>query len=394
MINPQWAEKDFYAVLGVGKDASAAEIKKRYRVLAKELHPDTNKGDAKDEERFKAVSEAYDVLADAATRKEYDEARALFSSGGGRAGGFGGGRQGVDLNDLINQMRGGGGAPGSGGGGFGDILGGLFGGGRRATAQPRRGADLETEATLKFGDALAGVTLPLRLSGEAPCAVCSGTGAKAGTTPRLCPTCQGAGQTSRNAGGFAFPEPCRECRGRGMVVDDPCLTCLGSGRGQSSRTIHARIPAGVRDGQKIRLKGKGGPGERGGPNGDLYVRVHVEPHPVFGRKGEHVTIAVPITYPEAALGAQVTVPTPAGSTVTVKIPPGTASGRTFRVRGKGAPKGPAGGHPGGHGDLLVTVEVAVPHRLSKAAHEALEAYREATAGDDPRADLQARAKGV
>jgi molecular chaperone DnaJ len=154
----------------------------------------------------------------------------------------------------------------------------------------------------------------------------------------------------------------------------------------------------VRDGQKIRLKGKGGPGERGGPNGDLYVRVHVEPHPVFGRKGEHVTITVPVTYPEAALGAQVAVPTPAGSTVTVKIPAGTASGRTFRVRGKGAPRGAAAGHPaghaGGHGDLLVTVEVAVPHRLSKAAREALEAYRAETAGDDPRADLQARAKEV
>ncbi len=398
MINPQWAEKDFYAVLGVAKDASAAEIKKRYRGLAKELHPDTNKGDAKAEERFKAVSEAYDVLADAATRKEYDEARALFSSGGFRGfpGAGGGGRQGADLNDLLSQMRGGG---AGGGGGLGDLLGGLFGGGgRRASAQPRRGADLETEATLKFGDALAGVTLPLRLSGEAPCAVCAGTGAKAGTTPRLCPSCQGAGQTSRNAGGFAFPEPCRECRGRGMVVDDPCPTCLGSGRGQSSRTIHARIPAGVRDGQKIRLKGKGGPGERGGPNGDLYVRVHVEPHPVFGRKGEHVTITVPVTYPEAALGAQVAVPTPAGSTVTVTIPAGTASGRTSRVRAKGAPRGAAAGHPaghaGGHGDLLVTVEVAVPHRLSKAAREALEAYRAETAGDDPRADLQARAKEV
>ena len=179
-----------------------------------------------------------------------------------------------------------------------------------------------------------------------------------------------------------------------MVVDDPCLTCLGSGRAQSSRTIHARIPAGVRDGQKIRLKGKGGPGERGGPTGDLYVRVHVEPHPVFGRKGENLTITVPITYPEAALGAQVAVPTPAGSTVTVQDPAGHRERPHLPGARQGRAQGPRRDGTRGHGDLLVTVEVAVPHRLSKAAREALEAYRDATAGDDPRADLQARAKGV
>jgi len=390
-MNKDWLEKDFYATLGVSKDASADELKKKYRTLARENHPDKNPGDAKAEARFKEVSEAYDVLSDPKTRKEYDEARTLFAGGGfpsgGGAGGFGGfpgggggGQYNVNVEDLFGDSS----------GGFGDFLGGLFnrGGGGGRSRQPRRGQDLESELTLSFDDSLDGVTVPLRLSSDAPCSVCKGTGAKAGTVPRVCPTCDGTGQTSRNAGGFAFAEPCPSCRGRGLFVDDPCPSCRGSGRGTSTRTVQARIPAGVKDGSKIRLKGKGGPGERGGPAGDLFVTVHVNDHPVFGRKNNNVTITVPVTFSEAALGSQIAVPTPRGGSVTVKIPAGTSNGRTFRVRGKGIR-----GKDGKNGDLLVTVEVAVPQNMSDEAREALRAYADLTETEDPRKDLAAMAGG-
>jgi len=378
-VNKDWLDKDFYAVLGVGKDAKADEIKKKYRSLARELHPDKNPGDAKAEERFKAVSEAYDVLSDEAKRKEYDEARTLFASGGfgPRGGGSGPGNFNVNLEDLF----GGGEA-----GGFGEFLGGIFNRGRGGRAQPpRRGQDLESDLTISFEDTMDGVTVPLRLSSEAACGSCHGTGAKAGTVPRICPTCSGSGQTARNAGGFAFAEACTDCRGRGMIVDDPCTACRGSGRGISTRTVQARIPAGVKDGARIRLAGKGGPGERGGPNGDLFVQVRVTDHPVFGRKGDHVTVNVPVTFVEAALGADIGVPTPRGQ-VTVKIPAGTANGRTFRVRGKGARR-----KDGTNSDVLATVEVAVPQSLSADAREALKAYGEATTDHDPRRDLRTMA---
>lgn len=378
-MNKDWLEKDFYAVLGVSKDASADEMKKKYRKLARELHPDKNPGDAKAEARFKEVSEAYDVLSDPEKRKEYDEARALFASGGFGGGGFGGGGFGggqynVNYEDLFGQDS----------GGFGDFLGGVFnrgrGGGR--ARQPRRGQDLESDLTLSFDDALDGVTVPLRLSSEGSCATCKGTGAKAGTVPRMCPTCNGSGQTARNAGGFAFAEPCPTCKGRGLYVDDPCPSCRGSGRGMSTRTVQARIPAGVKDGSRIRLKGKGGPGERGGPAGDLFVKVSVAAHPVFGRKGENITVDVPVTFAEAALGADISVPTPRGESVKVRIPAGTANGRTFRVRGKGVR-----GKDGKNGDVLATVHVAVPQNMSSEAREALEKFAEATASEDPRKDL-------
>jgi molecular chaperone DnaJ len=392
-MNKDWLEKDFYKVLGVTKGASADEIKKSYRKLARELHPDKNPGDAKAEERFKEVSEAYDVLSDDKKRAEYDEARTLFASGGGgfRGGGFGGGGFGspggfgggqtYDFNDVFGADE----------GGLGDILGNIFSRGRGGTgrrAQPRRGQDVESEITLSFDDALNGVTVPLRLASEAACDSCHGTGARAGTVPRVCPTCEGTGQTTRNAGGFAFAEPCGACAGRGLIVDDPCPTCHGSGRGLSTRTVQARIPAGVKDGARIRLKGKGAPGERGGQNGDLYVVVHVTSHPVFGRKGDNLTVTVPITFTEATLGGQVAVPTPGGGTVTLKIPAGTANGRTFRVRGKGVAR-----KDGTKGDLLASVEVKVPSDLSDEAREALQKYAEATADEDPRADLLAAAKG-
>jgi molecular chaperone DnaJ len=382
MTNTDWANKDFYKVLGVAKDASQAEIKKAYRQLARANHPDSKPGDKAAEERFKGVAEAYDVLGDEQKRKEYDEMRSAFASGGFP---FGAGRPGpggtttFDLGDLF------GGAGGPGGtGGLGDILGGVFGGGtRRTTRAGRRGADVETTTTIGFTEAVEGVTVSLRMASEAPCPECRGTGAKAGSMPRVCPDCDGVGMRAASAGGaFTLNETCPSCRGRGMVVDDPCPRCHGSGRAMSDRIIQARIPAGVKDGQKIKLRGKGAPGEGGGPAGDLLVNVKVEPHHVFGRSGDNLTISVPVTFDEAALGADIKVPTLLGGPVTVKVPPGTPNGRTFRVRGRGAPR-----KDGTKGDLLVTLDVQVPDRLSAEARAAVEAYRAATAGPDPRSRL-------
>jgi molecular chaperone DnaJ len=379
-------EKDYYKTLGVVKGASADEIKKSYRKLARKYHPDANEGDAKAEARFKEISEAYTVLSDEKRRKEYDEARSLFGSGGPRMPGTAGSGSygGFDLGDLF------GGAAGSAGGRLGDLLGGVFNRGGTTTqqARPRRGADVETETTLTFGDAIDGSTVSLRLTGEGPCKACMGTGAKAGTVPRVCPTCEGTGQGSRNLGSFAFSEPCKTCHGRGLVVDDPCPTCSGSGRAMSSRTIQARIPAGVGDGQRIKIPGKGAPGEHGGPAGDLYVRVHVEPHKVFGRSGHNLTLTVPVTFPEAALGAEIKVPSHRGMPVSLRIPAGTPNGRTFRVRGKGVRR-----KDGTYGDMLVTVNVQVPTDLGANAKSAMEAYRDATAGPDPRGDLLRQANG-
>ena len=361
-----YAEKDYYAALGVPKDASAADIKKAYRKLARDLHPDTNPGG---EDRFKEVSEAYDVLSDDTKRREYDEARSLFGSGM-RPGSYpGGGVPGFDLGDLFSRA-------GGQAGGFGDVLGGLFGGRGGSGRAPRRGADVEADVTLAFVDAVRGATVPLRLTTTGPCGTCGGSGAAPGTAPHACDACAGAGVTSRSQGGFAFSEPCRSCRGSGRTVDTPCPTCGGGGRATQGKTLNVRIPAGVTDGQKVRLAGRGSAGERGGPAGDLLVTVHVSPHPWFARKDDHLTVTVPVTFPEAALGAQVSVPTLDGP-VTLKVPAGTTSGRTFRVRGRGVP---------GKGDLLVTVEVAVPQKLSGEARKALEDYA-AAAPDDPRAHL-------
>ena len=393
MSTKDYLEKDYYKVLGVPKTAANDEIKQSYRKLARKYHPDANKGDRKAEERFKEISEAYNTLSDEKKRKEYDEARSLFGGGfrvpgaGGRPGtaGTGGGFGGFDLGDLFGGAE-------AGQGGLGDLLGGVFrnrggGAGAGTQARPRRGADVETEVTLSFSDAVDGTTVPLNLTGEGPCPVCHGTGAKAGTVPKVCPTCEGTGQSSRNLGNFAFSEPCKTCRGRGLVVEDPCQSCNGSGHATSTRTIQARIPAGVNDGQRIKLRGKGAPGERGGPAGDLYVRVHVTPHPVFGRSGGNLTVTVPVTVPEAALGSEIKVPAHRGAPVTVRIPAGTPNGRTFRVRGKGVRRS-----DGTYGDLLVTVDVMVPKNVSTKGRKALEDLREATAGDDPREELLQRAK--
>ncbi|WP_030206192.1 molecular chaperone DnaJ [Streptomyces bikiniensis] len=389
MSTKDFVEKDYYKVLGVPKDATEAEIKKAYRKLARENHPDANKGDTKAEERFKEISEANDVLGDPKRRKEYDEARALFGNGGLRAGGPGGGSFNFDLGDLFGGAQGGAGGFG-GGGGIGDVFGGLFNrGGGGARNQPRRGQDVESEVTLSFTEAIEGATVPLRMSSQQPCTACSGTGDKNGT-PRVCPTCVGTGQVSRGSGGgFSLTDPCVDCKGRGLMAETPCEVCKGSGRAKSSRTMQVRIPAGVSDNQKIRLRGKGAPGERGGPNGDLYVVVHVDAHPVFGRKDDNLTVTVPVSFTEAALGGEVKVPTLGGPAVTLKLPAGTPNGRTMRARGKGAVR-----KDGTRGDLLVTVEVAVPKELDDKAREALETYREATASEDPRAELFQAAKGA
>lgn len=387
-LNPTDVDTDFYAALGVPSSATPEEIKKAYRRLARDLHPDKNPGDAPSEERFKKVGRAYEVLSDADTRKEYDEARAYLVGRGGRggrarnvssAGGFtqpgGAGGFSFDLGDLFGRA----------GGGVGDLFGGRPG--RGAASRPTRGQDLSSAVTISFADSLPGVEASARLPGAAACDTCDGSGARPGTAPHACAVCGGAGMVSHSQGGFAFSEPCRACGGTGSVVDDPCPTCGGSGRRERVQKI--RVPAGVRDGQKLRVRGRGEPGQRGGPAGDLEVTVHVAPHPVFGRDGSHLTLTLPVTFPEAALGATVTVPTLA-EPVTLKIPAGTTSGRRFRVRGKGFP---SGGKGSAHGDLLVTVEVAVPAKLSKAAHDALAAFA-AAAPEDPRADLLSRAAGA
>jgi molecular chaperone DnaJ len=374
-----WIEKDYYKILGVSKDADAAEVKKAYRNLARELHPDRNKDDKSAETRFKDVSEAYSVLSDPEKRKQYDEARTLFG-GGVRTPGGSGGSFGFDLGDIF---------PGGGGGdgGLGDVFGGLFGQRSRSrSASARRGADVETDVSISFSEAVDGKTVPLRMTSSSACTSCAGTGARAGTVPRVCATCTGTGYTSTDSGGFGMTEPCRDCKGRGLVVDDPCPACNGSGRGATSKVMHVRIPAGVVDGQRIRLRGKGAPGERGGKAGDLYVTVHVGSHPVFGRKGEHLTVTVPVTFPEATLGAEIKVPTLNGVPVTLKLPASTPNGQTFRVRGRGATR-----RDGTRGDLLVTVQVEVPDKVSASARKALEDYQTETSGDDIRAELMRKA---
>ncbi len=387
MAQREWVEKDFYKELGVSSDASAKDIKGAYRKLASELHPDKNPDGA---DRFKAVSEAYSVLSDEAKRKEYDETRRLFAGGGfgrgrysggggggGNFGGFGGDGAEFNLNDLFDA------AGQTGGANIGDLFGGLFGRGAQQPrpSRPRRGNDLETETELSFMEATKGVAMPLRLTSPAPCTNCHGSGARPGTSPKVCPNCNGAGVINRNQGAFGFSEPCAECRGSGSIIEQPCDECKGTGVTTRTRTINVRIPPGVEDGQRIRLAGQGEAGLRGAPSGDLYVTVHVKPDKVFGRDGNDLTVTVPVSFTELALGATLSVPTLEGK-VGVRVPKGTSDGRILRVRGRGVPK-----RSGGHGDLLVTVKVAVPPKIDGEAAEALEAYAKAerASGFDPRA---------
>jgi molecular chaperone DnaJ len=338
----EWFEKDYYKTLGVSSTATAKEITSAYRKLAKKHHPDTNPGH---EDTFKDISAAYDVLGDADRRKEYDEVRAMGPAAGGFPGGFGGGttyRTG-DMGDL------------------GDLFGGLFGRGRRGggATGAQRGADVETELHLSFEEAVNGVTTSVNVTTDARCHTCSGTGAAPGTHPVTCPRCGGTGSLQDNQGLFSLSQICPQCGGRGTVVTTPCPTCSGSGIEHRNRTVKVRIPAGVDDGQRIRVKGRGAAGRGNGPSGDLYVVVRVDRHGIFGRRGRNLTLTVPLSYPEIALGTTLTVPT-LTDPVTLRIPAGTPSGRTFRVRERGVP----GDRRNTTGDLLVTVEVDVPDELT------------------------------
>jgi len=371
--------KDYYRILGVDKKASEKEIKDAYRRLARKYHPDTNPGDKSSEEKFKEISEAYEVLSNPEKRKQYDSGM-MFAGAGGAGSGFGpfdfsgfGARPGSrtytytgdlgDLGDLFN------------------LFGGL-GAGTGRSRRTRKGNDLSTEVTISFEEALEGVTVPLTVSGKSVCPSCKGSGAKAGTLPKTCPTCNGRGTVSQNQGPFAFSRPCPACGGRGTVIEEPCPTCRGMGAVEKPRNIKVKIPAGIKDGGKVRFPGKGEAGPPGSAPGDLLVKVHVRPHKFFRRKNGDILLDLPLTFPEAALGTSVEVPTVNGK-VKLKIPAGTTDGRKFRLRGKGAPK-PKGK---GHGDMIVTARVVVPKKLSAKEKELIKKLQELEK-ENPRAFLQ------
>ena len=373
-MNKDWVDKDFYKTLGVSKDSSQDEIKRAYRKLAQQLHPDANPDDPTAEDRFKDVSEAYATLSNEEQRTEYDQVRGMVESGGfqGFGGGspFGGGQQFrvEDLGDLLG-----------GAGGLGDIFGFGRGGGRTG---PSRGADFQAQLHLSFEDAFHGVTTSVTVDGETTCRHCGGSGGEPGTSVDICPTCRGAGTVAQSQGFFSISQPCPQCRGNGKLIEQPCSTCRGRGTEVRSRTIKVKIPPGVADASAIRIRGRGAPGRNGGPQGDLIVRVHVAAHPSFRRNGQNLTLRLPVTFTEATLGTAVDVPTLNGP-VKLKVPAGTRSGKIFRVRGKGVPR-----TRGKAGDLLVTVEVAVPQKLPKAAKKLLEQYAEEFEQESPRAHLE------
>ena len=360
-----------YDTLGVKKGASADEVKKAYRKLAAKYHPDKNPGDATAEEKFKEVQNAYDVLSDPEKRKQYD----TFGDVNGRPGGFDprnydfGGGGNFTINDL---------------GDLGDIFGGLFnrGGTRTQRRQPERGADIEVQVNVSFEDSLRGLETKIPVEVTTACRECGGTGAQPGTSPVICPECHGRGVVSESQGLFALSQPCPRCRGNGTVVEKPCAKCGGSGRERRTKHYTVKIPAGVKDGTRIRLKGKGELGANGGPPGDLYVVTRVTPSKLFERRGSDLVIEVPVTYAEAALGATVEVPTPYGERISLKVKPGSQDGQLLRIRGQGAPKLKGNGH----GDLLARLRVTVPKKLSKKEREAIEELRKAS-HDDPREAL-------
>jgi len=359
-----------YDTLGVKKGASADEIKKAYRKLAAKYHPDKNPGDAAAEEKFKEVQNAYDTLSDGEKRKQYDT---FGTANGRRTTGFdprdfGGG------NFTINDL-----------GDLGDLFGGIFNRGQGARArrpQPERGADIEIAVSLSFEDSLRGLETKIPVEVTTACRECGGTGAEPGTSPVICPECNGRGVVSESQGLFALSQPCPRCRGNGTVVEKPCKKCKGSGRERRTRRYTVKIPAGVKDGTRIRLKGKGEIGEGGGPAGDLFVVTRVEPSKRFERRGADLVIEVPVAYTEAALGATVEVPTPYGERVSLKVPAGTQDGRQLRIRGHGAPKLDGSGK----GDLIARLRVSVPKKLSKKEREALEELQNLS-HDDPREAL-------
>jgi len=357
--------RDLYEVLGVTKSASDEEIKKAYRKLARKYHPDRNPDDPKAEERFKEVSHAHDVLSDPEKRKRYDTGQTIFGPGGGPGPGAGGtGGQGFDFGEFD----------------LGDILGGMFGGRRRRAereAGPRRGEDVDAAVSLSFEQAMEGAKVQVAIDVAEACPTCNGSGAKPGTSPRLCPECRGRGVVGRNLGGFeVMSQPCPTCGGAGTVVDDPCETCGGAGVRQVRRTEQVTIPPGVKTGTKIRKRGHGQAGLRGGPAGDLVVETHVAPSRLYERRGDDLVLDVPVTIAEAALGAKVQIPTLEGP-VSLTVPPGSQSGRNLRVRGKGAPKLKGGGR----GDLIARLRVEVPKKLSDEQREALERLGSLDNGD-------------
>jgi molecular chaperone DnaJ len=356
-----------YDVLGVAKGASADEIKKAYRKLAREYHPDRNPGDEAAEERFKEVQGAYDLLSDPEKRKQYD----AFGSANGRAGagGFPGGNYNFNVDDF---------------GDLGDFFGNLFGGrggATRAQSRSQRGSDVEVEVNLSFEDSLKGIETKIPVTLETACSECHGSGARPGTAPKICPECNGRGVVAESQGFFALSQPCPRCRGNGTVIEDPCPRCGGSGRERRTKRYTVKIPAGVKDGTRIRLKGKGEAGFSGGEAGDLYVVTRVQPSKLYERRGDDLVVELPVTFTEAALGATVEVPTPDG-TVSVKVKPGTQDGTLLRVKGKGAPKLKGSGR----GDLLARVRVTVPKKLKKRERELLEELQKQT-NEDPREAL-------
>jgi molecular chaperone DnaJ len=346
-----------YDALGVPKNASQEEIKKAYRKLAREFHPDRNPGDDAAEARFKEVQAAYDVLKDPEKRKQYD----AFGNGR-RPGGFrpGGGGVNVDLGDFD----------------LGDLFGGLFGGGARTRGSrptPQRGVDLEAIVNLSFEDSLRGLETRIPVEVDAACRECGGSGAKPGTAPKICPDCNGRGVRAESQGLFALSQPCPRCRGNGTVIEEPCPQCRGAGRERRTKRYTVKIPAGVRDGTRIRLKGKGEPGLNGGPPGDLHVVTRVEDSPVYERRGDDLVVDVPVGYADAVLGASVDVPTPEGP-ISLKVPAGSQHGKLLRIRGRGAPKLKGSGK----GDVLARVRIAVPNRVNKRERELLEQLRGVT----------------
>jgi molecular chaperone DnaJ len=371
---------ELYKTLGVSKKATDDEIKKAYRKLARQYHPDRNPDDAAAEEKFKEISAAHDVLADPEKRKQYD-AGGMFGAAGG-AGGFGGGG---------SPFGGGGQAGGFGGSAdFGDIFSSLFnrgGKGGRAQAQQVRGRDLETEVQLSFDQAVNGSQISVTVPKAGRCPTCHGSGAKPGTGPVTCPRCEGRGIDAQSQGFFSISQPCPRCGGAGQIIEDPCPTCNGSGLTQQTKRYKVNIPAGVKDGARIRLAGKGEAGPRGGPPGDLYVTTRVAASPVFKRLDDgNLEVTVPITIPEALRGGTIEVPTLDG-TKKIKVAPGTRHGAVQRLRGEGPPK-PKGVE---RGDIRYRLEIEVPAELTDEQNEAAAKLAEAFNGSDPREELLRKA---
>jgi len=376
---------DYYKVLGVGKGASDEEIKKAYRKLARQYHPDRNAGDKKAEERFKQISQAHDILSDADKRKAYDRGSGPFGNFANAASGagfdpssFSGG-----FGDILNNIFGG--AGGAGGAGAGGARGGVRSGARQ---RPARGRDLETEVSLSFQQAVNGSQVALSVPTSQPCPTCHGSGAKPGTTPRVCPVCEGRGVEAQSQGIFSMAQPCSNCHGTGAVIDDPCPTCQGTGAQRSVRRLRANIPGGVREGSRIRLAGKGEPGLRGAEPGDLYVITRVTNSPVFKRAGENLEVEVPLTIPEALLGAVVEVPTLNGAK-RLRVPAGTRHGTVQRLRGEGPPKlGNDPAHP--RGDIRYRFVLEVPASLTSEQSQAVDRLAQVMNGN-PRERLFADA---